>query len=437
MFALAMRSIRQRPGRFAATLLSAFLGAAIIMTFYSLLDTAQGAGVDHVSAETLTTAATVTGGYGSFLIFFAVASTLTVTVRQRSAEMDLLRCTGATPAQIRWMVVGEAAVVALVGAALAIVPAMFGGRRLLVLFQDSGLVAESVEHAFGPLALMSGLYVTLLAAAGAALLAVRRATRRHTGHRRLRAWGGRSALVLGTLLAAASFAMGDAGPEAMAPPAYGAILLSVGFAVYSPTLLGRLLRAAARPLCATASGYLTVHGLRQRTAELTGVLMPLILFVGISTGTLYMQAIENDRVGGPVRTRDDQTVETLNFAFVGIIALFACVMLINTLYATTSYRSREFGQQRLAGATPGQVYAAAGLESVLLAVTGVLFGTLAALAGIIPFTIARTDRMLPGQSPLIWAAIAGIAVAATVGTTLATTRRVLRIPAVNAVAMTA
>jgi hypothetical protein len=44
MFALAMRSIRQRPGRFAATLLSAFLGAAIIMTFNSMHDTAGAHG---------------------------------------------------------------------------------------------------------------------------------------------------------------------------------------------------------------------------------------------------------------------------------------------------------------------------------------------------------------------------------------------------------
>jgi putative ABC transport system permease protein len=81
MFVLAMRSIRQRPGRFAATLLSAFLGAAIIMTFNSMHDTAGAKGVDSVSAETLSTSAGVVGGYGTLLVFFAVASTLTVNVR--------------------------------------------------------------------------------------------------------------------------------------------------------------------------------------------------------------------------------------------------------------------------------------------------------------------------------------------------------------------
>src|SRR5882757_339040 len=103
MFVLAMRSVRQRPGRFLATLLSAFLGAAIIMTFNSMHDTAGASGVDKVSSDTLTTAASVVGGYGTLLVFFAIASTLTVNVRQRTEEIDLLRTTGATPAQIKRM----------------------------------------------------------------------------------------------------------------------------------------------------------------------------------------------------------------------------------------------------------------------------------------------------------------------------------------------
>ncbi|NUS87582.1 MAG: ABC transporter permease, partial [Streptomyces sp.] len=176
MFALALRSIRRRPGRFLATLLSAFLGAAIIMTFHSMHDTAAGSGVDSVSSNTLTTAASVVGGYGSLLVFFAVASTLTVNVRQRATELELLRCSGATPAQLKRLVVGEALAVALVGAALAIGPAMLGGRALLGVFKDSGQVADSVDYTFGPIALFTGVGITLVAAVGAAFLAVRRAT---------------------------------------------------------------------------------------------------------------------------------------------------------------------------------------------------------------------------------------------------------------------
>ncbi|MEV0634825.1 FtsX-like permease family protein [Streptomyces sp. NPDC050619] len=436
MFVLAMRSIRQRPGRFLATLLSAFLGAAIIMTFNSMHDTAAQDGVDSVSAETLSISATVVGGYGTLLVFFAIASTLTVNVRQRAAELELLRCSGATPAQTKRMVVGEAVAVSLVGTALAIGPAMLGGQALLAVFHDSGQVARSVDHAFGPFALMSGVGVTLLAAAGAAFLAVRRATRRDQRSGRGRTFFAYAALVTGALAASSTFAFSATDSALMAAPAYGAILLSVGFALLSPRLLKGLLDRL--PLTG-ASGWLAVRNLRRRADQLAGILMSLILFTAVATATLYMQAVESDAVeaSGAIKSVDAKNLQTLNFTVVGIIVVFVCVMLINSLYAATTYRGREFGQQRLAGATPGQVLGTVGAEGLILTLTGLFFGTVAALAGIIPFTVVRTDAVLPDQGLGIWLAVVSVAAAATLGTSLATTRRVLRTPAVGAVAVTA
>ncbi|MFI6281998.1 FtsX-like permease family protein [Streptomyces sp. NPDC050988] len=436
MFALALRSIRRRPGRFGATLLSAFLGAAIIMTFNSMHDTAGAKGVDSTSAETLSTAAGVVGGYGTLLVFFAVASTLTVNVRQRSAEIELLRCSGATPAQIKRMVVGESVAVALVGALLAIGPAMLGGRLLLDLFQDSGQVAESVDYTFGTVALLSGIDITVLAAAGAAFLAVRRATRKTGPRDRRRTFFIRASLVLGGLSACSTFAFSSTDAALMAPPAYGAILLAVGFALLSPKLLKTLLD---RLPPTGPSGYLAVRTMRERAAQLSGVLMPLILFTGMATATLYMQAVENDAIdaSGAPKSIDAKNLETLNLVVVGIIVVFACIMLINSLYAATTYRRREFGQQRLAGATPGQVLGMIGIESLILTVTGVFFGTAAGLAGIIPFTMVRTDSVLPDEGLGIWFGIVGVAGAAVFVTSLVTARRALRTPAVGAVSLVA
>lgn len=446
MFALALRSIRFRPGRLVATLLSAFLGATIIMTFNSMHDTAGAKGVDDVSAESLGLVAGVVGGYGTLLVFFAVASTMTVNVRQRSEEIALLRSTGATPAQVRWMVVGESAVVAVVGALLAIGPAMIGGRLLLDMFKDSGQVAQQVDYSFGVVALLTGVDTTLLAAIGAAFLAVRRATRQAAGlptasRSRMRALIGTGAVVLGTVGVCLTLAFDPNDPSVMAPAVYGAIVIAVGLAVLAPLVLRGLMDRIEGLLVkfAGASGYLTAHNMRRRAAQQAGVLLPLVVFTGMATATLYMQAIGNDalKASGGLQSVSDKNVETMNFVIVGIIVAFACVMLVNSLYAATSDRGREFGQQRLAGATPGQVLKMVAAEGLVLTVLGVFFGTVAGIAGILPFNAAKTDSFLPDQGPGIWLGIVAIATAATLVTTLATTVRVLRTPAVEAVAVTA
>ncbi|MDJ1134540.1 FtsX-like permease family protein [Streptomyces iconiensis] len=445
MLTLAWRSVRHRPARLIATLLAAFLGSAITMMFNSLHDTAAASGVDARSSESLSLTGGVVGGYGTLLVFFAIASTLTVNVRQREAEMHLLRCTGATPGQIRRMVTGEAAAVALLGVLLAIVPAMLGGQALVAEFRDTGQVAGNVEHTFGPVALGAGLAVTLVSAVGAAALAVRRAAKAAEGRRpraRLRTAGGLLALVAGVGSMGTAFSMDAKDSALMAPAAYGSILLSLGFAVFSPALLRVLLVRFSRPVSALTGGggYIAVRNLRRRAEQLTGILMPLMLFVGIATATLYLQGIESDAItaSGMKKSVEDKNLETVNLVVVGIIVVFACVMLINTLYATTAYRSREFGRQRLAGATPRQVLATVATESLVLVVTGVFFGTLAAFAGILTFTSVRTDETMPsGQGPGIWLTIAALAVTATFVTSLITARRTLRTPAVEAVAVAA
>ncbi|KIF69185.1 transporter [Streptomyces sp. AcH 505] len=450
MFALAMRSVRQRPGRFVATLIAALLGAVITMMFSSLLDTGGAAGVDSKSAEVLNTSGGVVGGYSSLLVFFAVASTLTVNVRQRDDEIKLLRSTGATPAQIKRMVVGEAAMIAVVAVVLAVGPAMLAGRALLKMFQDSDQVVDSVDYVFGPMALTSGIAITLVASMGAAFLAVRRATKAMAGGsgtegkrrgNRLRNVGGALALLVGAGALATTFAMNATDSALMAAPAAGAIMLSVGFACFAPALLRALLGVFGGPIAAVggASGYLTVHNMRQRAEQLSGMLMPLISFTGVATATFYMQLVENDAIkaSGLTKSIDDKNLETLNLVVVGVIAAFCCIMLVNSLYAATTYRSKEFGGQRLAGATPGQVLRMVGMEGVVLTVTGVFFGTLAGLAGILPFTIVRTDSVLPDQGLGVWLGVVAVAAVATLLTSLLTAVRTLRTPAITAVGLAA
>ncbi len=140
---------------------------------------------------------------------------------------------------------------------------------------------------------------------------------------------------------------------------------------------------------------------------------------------------------GLVKSVDAKNLETLNLTVVGIIAVFVCVMLVNSLYAATTYRSREFGQQaRGAGATPGQVLAWSASRRDHDA-DRVFFGTVARAGRRRPFTVVRTDAVLPDQFPGVWLTMVAVSAAVTLGTSLATARRVLRTPAVGAVALAA
>ncbi|GAA1883327.1 ABC transporter permease [Asanoa iriomotensis] len=451
MVTLALRTLRHRTGGFLATFAATFLGATILMAFASLFDTAAG-GVDTATEETLTLMASVAGGWCLLIVAFAVTSTLTLAVRQRDRELALLRSVGATPGQVGRMVVVEAAVVALAAAVLA-VPAGYGlGRLLFTLLVRTDQVPAEVAYRFGSIAVGIGVGVTVLGALLAALATARRLGRmaaqealvadepRRMGWKRVAA---------GVLLVAVGANNGlltvllfsGAGSDAMQTAGSASIFASAGLALLSPALIRAVTAVLGGPLARLggAGGWLTVANLRRRSHQLGGALMPIILFTGISVGTLVMQSVENraDAPGGTIPASMQRNIETLNLVVVGMIALFAAIMLVNTLIAATTYRRREFGQQRLAGATPGQVRRMVGAEAAVLAVTGVLAGSVASLATIVPYTIARTDRLVPDAPAVIWPAIALAAVVLTLAASIGSARRALRTPAVEAVGLTA
>ncbi|MFI9154118.1 ABC transporter permease [Streptomyces sp. NPDC053367] len=229
---------------------------------------------------------------------------------------------------------------------------------------------------------------------------------------------------IGLLAATGTFEPDD--PLLMAPAGYGAILLSVGLGTAAPTLLGFLTAPVRGTLAGTA--------LWQGADRQSGVLLPLVSFVGMAAGTLSLQTVASDtlRAAGGSRTVDDKNIETLNLVVVGIIVVFACVMLVNGLYAATSERVREFGQLRLAGATPRQVLLTVFAEGLALTVLGVVLGIGAALTGVVAYSRARTGDAVPELSPALWLVIASVAAASTLVTTLGTARHVLRVPAVEA-----
>lgn len=117
---------------------------------------------------------------------------------------------------------------------------------------------------------------------------------------------------------------------------------------------------------------------------------------------------------------DDQK-ETANFAIyimVIMIAGYAAITLINTLASSTAARRREFGLQRLAGSTRGQVMRMVGLEGAILAASGIALGTVAVIGILVPVSLKRLDSVVPAGSPWIYVATAALAVLLTLGAML-------------------
>jgi len=302
-------------------------------------------------------------------------------------------------------------------------------------------VATSVDHRFGTMALSVGFGVTVLGSVLGALLTARR-TNRAPSAQLSRPGRGRIVAAAFFLIAGVTCGvltatvMKGKGTDAMQTAGQASIWFSLGLALLAPWLLRAVTAVLAGPLrlIGGSSGELAALNMRQQAGQMSGAVMPVILFTGITTATVYMQGIDDSASAGLLRDDIQKSIQTLNYVVVGMLALFVAIMLVNTLLAATTYRRGEFARQRLAGATPGQVVGMVVAESVLLTVTGVLFGTLASVVTILPFSIARIDDPLPSLAPGRYAVIVAVAVVLTFAAALGATRKAIAAPAIEAVA---
>ena len=384
---LALRSLAQRRTAFAATLLSMVLATALIGSFATLLE--AGLGTDGTDRETLVIMGAVVGSWGAVIALFSLASTVGLTIRHRDGEVALLRIVGATPAQVRRLVRRETLVISVVGALVGAALALVGGRALLALLRESGLVG-TVDASSGA----GGVTVTAVAlvvvAQVAAWLAGRRATRAPvrmvlvdaaTGAGRLRWWRVAVGLLLVAYGVAASVltvtVMKDSeDPYApMQTSGSAGIIVAVGLALLSPILL-RWGAVLVRPLVhragrGGAAGVLATESAVRRPSTLAGVLGPVVVFVATVVGTFLMVGIDGrtlDAIAPDAQEAD--TITLLNYVVTGMIAVFAAIMVVNALVAATSVRGGEFRRLRLAGAEPGQVRGLVRAEGLLMPASG-------------------------------------------------------------------
>jgi putative ABC transport system permease protein len=446
---LGLTSLRSRTSASFACFLSVFLGTLMIGAFATQLQTALGE-VSSADRETLVTIGAVVGGWGLVIVFFSVASMVGLTVRQRAGEASLLRAVGATPRQTRRLIVVESTSVSAVAALLAAGPAWLAGVGVLELLRNAEMVSDSTTLAAGGAAIgLTWLAMVLLSGLAAAVATRRaakatvRAAQREgaTGPVRISRWrtgAGIALIVVGLNYSILTVTMMANTEDPLAPMSTAGpacVFVSIGLATLAPTVLRLAAAAAGRPLARFgAAGHLAAHDVRARSHQLGGVLAPVIVLVGMGTGTIYLVAIEN-LASGAATSPEGRSVELLNYVVAGMISVFAAIMIVNTLAAAISARRREFGQQRLAGATPAQVRTAMLLEGGFVAVTGIVVGAVASLFTVLPYSWVKLDRLVPDLGVGYFAGVASVALVVTLLAGAVLTRRALRPSAVAAVAL--
>jgi putative ABC transport system permease protein len=245
------------------------------------------------------------GGFAVLLAVFVVAATLGLSVLQRGRELALLRAVGAKPGQIRRLLVGEAAIVALAAGLVGLAPGALLGSFLFSQLQRRGIGAETASLVIGPLPAVIAVGVGLAAACLAAWVAGRRAARirptaalaeaavepRRLGP--LRVLVGLGFLAGGGLLSATANSLQG---EAAAAASFAVVfVLMVAVGLLGPAL-ARMAAAGYAPVVAgllPTSGFLAMANLRTRARRFASASTPIALGVAFSlvlVGSLTVQA---------------------------------------------------------------------------------------------------------------------------------------------------
>lgn len=262
---------------------------------------ARGTGVTVVAfAGVFTT-------FAILVTIFGVASMLALSITQRHRELALLRAVGATPRQLRRLIVGETLVLAVVATALAVLPGQLLGRFVFGLLADRGIATEGVAFHQGWIPTVAASAVAIVAALAGAIGAGRRAARvRPTQALAEAALEGRAIgplrLGLALLMLAGGVALSIVtiavmnGPLAPATGAPAVILMTIGLALLAPLLTKVVTFAVQWPVRAWGgvTGELAVLNAHGRSGRLAAVTAPVILLAGVATGLLYLQTTNDE-----------------------------------------------------------------------------------------------------------------------------------------------
>jgi putative ABC transport system permease protein len=245
------------------------------------------------------------GGIAVLLAIFVVAATLGLSVLQRGRELALLRAVGAKPRQIRRLLLGEAAVLALAAGVVGLAPGMLLGWFLFSRLQRRGIGDQTASLVVGPLPAVIAVGVGLVTACLAAWIAGRRGARirptaalaevavepKRIGPVRILL--GLGFLAGGALLSATANSL--QGESAAAASFAVVLVLMVAVGLLGP-VLARMAAASYGPVVAKllpTSGFLAMANVRTRARRFASASTPIALGVAFSLaliGSLTVQA---------------------------------------------------------------------------------------------------------------------------------------------------
>ncbi|MYW44491.1 ABC transporter permease [Streptomyces sp. SID161] len=259
------------------------------------------------SKRTVVILAAVFGSSVVLIVMFGVASTLGLSLQQRAREMALLRAVGSTPEQLRRMILSETAVLSVASVLLALLPGWAVGRLLFAVLTSSGVVSKEIVYHAGRLPMAVGAVVTVLAAAGATRFAGRKAARTEPVAALAEAtaandWFSRTRLLLalfflanGIGLAVATATVMEDGPTLASTAGPASVLFCIGLALLAPGITKAMVVLLKLPVRALSglSGRLALRNAATANVRMAGAVAPIVLLIGIATGTLYMQSTED------------------------------------------------------------------------------------------------------------------------------------------------
>lgn len=412
MILIALQSAAQHRRSFFATGIGVLVGTALVAAMAGVLGTGLAEDTLDVDRPFLTQFPAIMGTWILAIVVFAVVSTVAVALEGRAEEVTGLRLIGATPEQVRKMIAIETAGVAIAATIPGIALSYLFSWIIIDRVQDSGLIDRTSRYAPGIiLPLLAGLLIVIASIAGGYLGAktaakrspvdVPETTKRAPRGRRIRTITAAALIAVGLTSSSTSMAMDPASVYATAVTGPGVVLVAVGLALIAAeilTLSNLALRAV--PARRSVSWHIARINLRTVPERIRPVVTFLILFVGVSAGTLSMQGIENTANAHTGGVDGIGTVmASINYLVVVLIAAFMAVALANNLVSAINGRREELSTMSLIGATTAQTRRTLIAETLVATIASTLVATVGAIITVIPFAIAKLGTPLAALTP--------------------------------------